>query len=615
MNTLSRRTFIRNMSVTGGALLLGFNLAGCEDELPAVESEDDFRPDALLSISPEGTVTVLIAKAEMGQGVVTGFITVIAEELEVDPALVNFEMAPAHKAFRDPEMLLQITGASASIRVYYQQLREVGAAARTTLLQAASKVSGISIAKLSAAEGRVRSADGVYEAPYGDLVPMATTLPVADKFELKPAAEFRLIGRSDRRLDAVQKVDGTAAFGVDARPDNLVTAVLIRSPHFGGTLQEFDAAAARKMPGVIDIFQVDQAVAVVATGYWPARQAANGIVATFQPADNAIRSSADIEKAMASALDSEDFVTVREDQGESQAEEGKLVEADYRVPFLAHATMEPQNATAWVRDGRCDVWVGSQAPALARRIAAKISGLPYQDVTVHNQFLGGGFGRRTMPDCVAEAVAIALRLDRPVKLQWSREDDTRHDFYRPAMAGRLSARVTADGTVRDWQHRIVGPSISQQVYPEFGDALLPQWAPGKFVKFVSNRIASSDSASVEGAKELPYRFDGIQVLYHNLTTPVPIGFWRAVGHSHTAFVVESFVDELAHAAGEDPLAFRLRLLAEDSRQHRVLRAVSEAAGWGSAPPGRFQGVAVHESFHSVAAQIVEISVDNGQPSI
>jgi CO/xanthine dehydrogenase Mo-binding subunit len=273
------------------------------------------------------------------------------------------------------------------------------------------------------------------------------------------------------------------------------------------------------------------------------------------------------------------------------------------------------NATVWVQKDRCDVWVGSQAPALAGRMAAKISGLPYEAVTVHNQYLGGGFGRRSMPDHVAEATAIAVRVDQPVKLIWSREDDTQHDFYRPAMAGKISARVLPDGSITRWRHRIVGPSIAQQILPEFGEALLPQWAPGTVVRFVGNQVGNFDPSSVEGAKELPYDFDGIKVQYHNLPTAVPLGFWRAVGHSHTAFVVESFVDELAHAAGQDPLAFRLKHLPEDSRQTRVLKAVAEAAGWGKAPTGHFQGIAVHESFHSVVAEVAEISLQNGQPRI
>jgi len=610
----TRRQFIRNVSVAGGALALGFQLTGCSDKQLQLGTEADFEPNAFLRIDPDGTVTLQIPKAEMGQGVVTGMVTLVAEELEVDPATVRYEMAPVHAAFADPEMRLQITGGSASIRVYYDILRQVGASARETLVAAAMNQTGLEREALQARDGAVHGRDGSVLLSYGDLVPVARTLPAAAGVPLKAAAEFRLIGRYDQRVDAVAKSNGTAQFGIDVAPEGCLTAVLLRCPWFDGAVESFDADKALGMPGVVAVFATEYGVAVVAEGYWPARQAAATVDVRFTPAAEGLRDSAAIASAMATLLDGDDFVSVRNDSG-SGAASGELLQARYEVPFLAHAAMEPLNATCRLTPGGCEVWVGTQAPDVARDAASRVLGVPRDAVVIHNQFLGGGFGRRAAADNVAEVVAIARELERPVKLVWSREDDTRHDWYRPAMAGQIQARVGADGEVSHWRHRIVGPSINQQVLPVLAGSMLPQWVPGSARRMVGRVVARKDFASVEGAKELPYRFDGVSVQYRNLPVPVPLGYWRSVGHSHTAFVVESFVDELAHAAGLCPLAFRRRYLAEDAPERRVLDAVAEAANWGRAAPGRFQGLAVHASFHSVVAEVVEVSLQDGKPKL
>lgn len=610
----TRRQFIRNVSVAGGALTLGFQLTGCSDKPLQLGSEADFRPNAFLRIDDAGIVTLQIPKAEMGQGIVTGMVTLVAEELEVDPATVRYEMAPVHSAFADPEMRLQITGGSASIRVYYDVLRQVGASARETLVAAAMNRTGLPREALQASNGNVRSNDGQVLLGYGELVPTARALPATTGVVLKPAAEFRLIGRYEQRVDAQAKSDGTAQFGIDVAPEGCLTAVLLRCPWFDGAVESFDAADALDMPGVVTVFATEHGVAVVAEGYWPARQAAARVDVSFTPPAEGLRDSAAIADAMATALDGDDFVSVRDDAGPDSAE-GELVEARYEVPFLAHAPMEPLNATCRLTPGGCEVWVGTQAPDVARDTASRVLDVPREAVVIHNQFLGGGFGRRAAADNVAEVVAIARELKRPVKLVWSREDDVRHDWYRPPMAGQIQARVGAGGEVSQWRHRIVGPSINQQVIPVFADTMLPQWVPGGARQLAGKAVARKDFASVEGAKELPYTFAGISVQYRNLPVPVPLGYWRSVGHSHTAFVVESFVDELAHAAGTCPLAFRRRYLAQDAPERRVLDAVAEAANWGRAPEGRFQGLAVHASFHSVVAEVVEVSLQDGKPKL
>lgn len=612
---LSRREFLRNVSVAGGALTIGFSLTGCSDIPLPNTGENVFSPNAFLSISSSGDIEVQIHRTEMGQGVITGLITLIAEELEVDPKRVKYQMAPVHSAYNNSEYVLQLTGGSNSIRTEYLPLRRAGAAARDVLLRAAAADSGLPLDQLSASNGIVSSKDGTLQMAYGDLVRTAIAIPVADDVTLKPDEQFKLIGKYDSRLDAPAKSDGTAVFGIDVHIENCATAVLIRSPNLGGKLLDFDSKKAIQQPGVIDIFAVEQGVAVVAEGYWPAKKAAQMITANFTATEHPLGSSDKIRQAMTDAFEDDDFAMVRDDAAENVAPEVQWTEAEYYLPFLAHATMEPQNATARVTADHCEVWVGTQSPDIARDTAAGALGRSRDSVTVHNQLMGGGFGRRIAADNVAEVVTIAQRLDRPVKLVWSREDDTQNDFYRPAMAGRLRAKVSADGSVSSWRHRIVGPSVSQQIAPQFGRSMLPDWVPEALPALAGNFMATKDSSSVEGAKELPYRFDGVEVGYHNLPTAVPLGFWRSVGHSHTAFVVESFVDELAHQAGQDPLEFRLKNLAPDARERRVLTAVAEMARWGKPVEGRFQGIAVHESFHSVVAEVAEISISNGKPKL
>ncbi|MEH6583616.1 MAG: molybdopterin cofactor-binding domain-containing protein [Halioglobus sp.] len=613
--SLSRRQFIRNVSVAGGALTLGFNLSGCSEQPLVSVSEGSFQPSAFLSIDETGEVLVQIHKAEMGQGVVTGIVTLIAEELEVDPARVRYEMAPVHPAYNDPDYGLQITGGSNSITGSYDILRQVGATARETLLQAASIDSGQDQAQLSAENGAITSTDGSYHATYGALVRTARTLSVPERVSLKTRDQFKLIGRYEKRVDSQSKSDGTARFGIDAQPDNCAVAIVLHCPHFGGKLLDFDAEEARGHPGVIDIFAIDEGVAVVAEGYWPARKAGEKVKARFDAPEGVLQSSEDIRQAMDQAFDQAKFRSVRKDAPRSSPVPGKQLEASYHLPFLAHATMEPQNATAWVQDTSCDVWVGSQSPDISKAATARLLGMPSESVHIHNQLLGGGFGRRIAPDTVLEAVAISAKLKRPVKVIWSREDDTRHDFYRPAMAGRLQATVAPNGDVSQWQHRVVGPSLYQQIVPQFSVAIIPAWVPDAIPRFAGDWIARTGPAAVEGAKEIPYEFDGVDVQFSNFQTPIPVGYWRSVGHSHTAFVVESFIDELAHQSELDPVAFRLRHLAPDGRHHRVLSAVAELAGWGKASEGHYQGVALHESFDSVVAEIAEVSLLDGKPKL
>ena len=557
-----------------------------------------------------------IFKAEMGQGVTTGIITVLAEELEVDPASVRYEMAPPHPAFADPEMMLQVTGGSNSIRVYYPILRQVGAATREMLITAAANESGVPGSQLYAENGRVKSRDGRVDLGYGELVATAKTLPVPENAPLKEAGAFTAIGHQNARLDMQGKVDGSAVFGGDAPIDVNLVAVVLRCPFAEGSCAGWDATEARTLPGVEDIFQIDGGIAVVAKNYWRARKAAEAVKTNWQQSDAALQSSEEIDAAFSAVLDGPDYEVVRED-GERLAElSGKTISVEYNAPFVAHATMEPQNATARpTGDGGVEVWVGSQAPDVAQAYAARGFGVDRDKVVIHNTFLGGGFGRRAAADNVYEVTQIAARLGKPVKLVWSREDDMRHDFYRPVMKARLTASVSGDGAVESYTHQIVAPSVTQKITPHFLNALLPAWVPHGAKEAIGGFSADEDHASVEGVADTAYRFNHFEVQYTNLQTVMPLGFWRSVGHSQNAFVIESFIDELAAAAGRDPVEFRRAHLPEDSRHRRVLDRVVAMAGWGNAPEGRYQGVAVHESFYSVVAEVVELSMERGRPRL
>ena len=448
---------------------------------------------------------------------------------------------------------------------------------------------------------------------YGSLATAAAGLKTPDEPRLKQPQDFKLIGQQNARLDNRPKVDGSARFGIDAPMKDSLVAVLLRPPVAAGKLTNFDASKAEGLPGVHSIFAIDEGVAVVASNYWRARKASEAVEIQWEAGDSPLTDSAAIARALDTALEEGDFVDVRDDGKPPKGRSAREVAADYSLPFLAHATMEPMNAT--VDPNSLEVWVGSQSPDMAQSFAALGLQVDADEVTVHNQFLGGGFGRRATPDHVLEAAQIARAVGARVKLVWSREDDTRHDFYRPPMKSRLNARIDETGKVLSWQHRLAGPSLMQSNIDSMSRGMLPSWIPDFLVDFAGNMVSRKDHLSVEGAKELPYQFPHIQVGYRNVETPVRLGAWRSVGHSHNAFVVESFIDELAHASGSDPLAFRRANLPADSRHRKVLDKVAELSHWGAVPEGRYQGLAVHESFESVVAEVVEVSLQAGKPKV
>ncbi len=622
---LSRRAFLKTSvgttAVAGSGLVLGVSLTGCASS-PPIAGAGAISPDAWLQITPDDRVIFQLDKTEMGQGVITALPTLVAEELNIDPARIHIQLAPVHPRFQDP---IQITGGSTSIANRYEPLRKTGAAAREMLRAAAAEAWDVPAAEIEIADGRVGHGASGREVRYGDLAEAASRQPVPADPPLKAPADFRWIGHSVPRTDRVIKSTGRAKFGIDVGvgeddPDlpGLATAVVIRAPRFGAELESFSGHAAREMPGVIDIFKVPTGVAVVAEGYWYASQAAEQVDTRWSDGPIAGLDSAGLEAAQRRALDEQSGRQVRNDGdvGRAREEAARIVEAEYLIPHLAHATMEPMNCTAWVRDGRCDVWVPTQGPDVVQAVAADAARLSRSKVHVHTTLMGGGFGRRGIPDYAAEAVEVARLAGRPVKVVWSRSDDMRHDYYRPATCNRLRASLSEAGEVTGWEHRLVGPSLLGNLVPDFLGALLPGWVPGAVTSVMGRAggavLRGRDGSSHEGASDLPYAFDNVRVesLLHD--PKIPIGFWRSVGHSQNAFVVESFVDELAHAAGQDPLAFREARLAKHPRHLDVLRLAKTRADWGNPAPGRHQGVAVHESFGSVVAEIAEVSVEHGR---
>ena len=609
---LSRRTFVKITGLVGTGLVLGVGYKVVSGP-GAPPSDAAFAPNPFLRIDTDGSITVIVGKAEMGQGVATSLPMLVAEELEVPFERVAFEFAPAHPAY-GVAMGMQVTGGSTSTVETWESMREAGATAREMLRVAAAAEWGVTAQEVVMRDAQAHHPDGA-TLDYGALAAAAAAVAVPKDVPLKDASQFRIIGLPQNRLDVPQKTTGAAVFGLDAGPPDARIAVIARSPVFGGRLRSFDPAAALAVPGVHSVVELSNGVAVVADGYWPAQKGRSALVIDWDEGVASTLNDAEVTRRFAEAIREGGGVAGEHgDVDAASVSAGEAITATYALPYLAHATMEPMNCTALVEDGRCTVWVGTQfqnGPSAlgggARQVAAKAAGVDADDTVVHSTFLGGGFGRRAEKDFVQEAAELAGLLDGPVKVIWSREDDMQHDFYRPASLHELSAVLDDAGMPAVWRHDMAGQSILTR--------LLPGWIPG----FVRDRTVMKngvDPTSAEGASNQPYHVPHFRMTAAMVDLPIPVGFWRSVGHSSTAFVVESFIDELADAAGRDPYTYRRELLGDHPRHLAVLNAVAEAAAWGSdVPEGRARGIAVAESFGSYVAQVAEVSVEDGRPRI
>jgi isoquinoline 1-oxidoreductase beta subunit len=594
---LGRRRFLQISAAAGGGLLVGFQIPalarGMSSE-PAAAGDDRFVPNAWIRIDPDDRVTVMVGSSEMGQGVMTSIPMLAAEELDADWQRVTARFAPADKAYTNPIIGQQLTGGSTAVRAFWKPVREAGAAAREVLIAAAAKTWGVPAHSCRAKAGQVIHGPSGRKLRYGQLVHLAAKMPVPESVLLKEPDEFRLIGKPVDRLDVPAKVDGGAVFGQDVQLPGMLVATVRRCPVFGGKLGHFDATRAKDVKGVRHVLPVASGLAVVADTFWAAKQGLDAVQISWDKGPHAGLDSDGITHQFQQALDHGATAARHGDAERALSTAARTVEADYQVPYLAHACMEPMNCTAHVQADGCDVWVPTQAQTRAQATAARITGLPAEQVRVHTTFLGGGFGRRSEQDFLADAVTLSKQVGAPVKVLWTREQDTRHDFYRPAAYSRLRAGLDGDGMPVAWQHRIASPSIMSRV------------APGA----IHNGI---DNTSVEGAANLPYAIPNLHVTYAMVNPGVPVGFWRSVGSSQNAYITECFLDEVAAAAGKDPFELRRSLLKDKPRHRKVLETAAQKAGWGRPlPKGRFRGIAVAEAFTSYCAQVAEVSVSDGQ---
>jgi isoquinoline 1-oxidoreductase beta subunit len=598
-SAMSRRTFFQ-----GTGLLLGFAMTGARTEpvfaarasqVTENEVTGTFAPNGFIRINPTGVVTLIIPMIEMGQGVYTSLSMLLAEELEVKLDQIQVQHAPPNDALYVNSIIgIQNTGGSASVRAFWTPLRQAGAVGRGLLIAAAAKRWNVDPATCRAKDGVVFDAPGSKELSYGELANAAAklTVPPAAKVKLKDPNEFTLIGTRAKRLDSAIKVDGRALYGIDARPPGMRVAAVAIAPVLGGKSKALDEKAALAVKGVRQVVNIDEAVAVLADHMGAAKKGLEAAAIAWDDGPNGKVSSADIVKQLEEESKNPGAVARKVgDVGKAIAEAAQRVDAIYQVPFLAHAAMEPMNCTVHLQKDRCDIWVGTQAPTITQAQVAELTRLPMDAIKIHNHLIGGGFGRRLEADGTILAVKIAKHVDGPVKVIWSREEDIQHDMYRPYYLDRLSAGLDAAGKPVAWMHRIAGSSVMARYYPPyFKDGLDPD--------------------AIEAAAEPPYALPNVHVDFVRVEpTGVRTSWWRGVGPTHNVFVVESFIDELAHAAKQDPVAYRKGLLGHNPRALAVLSLAAEKAGWGAPLPARHgRGISVQFAYGSYTSQVAEVEV-------
>jgi isoquinoline 1-oxidoreductase beta subunit len=589
----SRRHFLKVGAAAGGGMMLSLSLPITNSDAQPAAARG-FEPNAFIRIVSNGQVTMTMPYVEMGQGTYTAIPMLIAEELEVDLKQVQLEHAPPNpKLYGNPVLGGdQVTGNSSAIRAAWQPLRQAGAVARTMLVAAAAKRWNVDPSACRAQAGEVLQITTGKKLKYGELVADAAKMPVPKDVPLKQPKDFKLIGTPAKRLDTPAKVNGTAIYGIDVRPPGVKIATLAQSPAFGGRVKSVDDTAARKVKGVHQIVRLDDAVAVVADHMGAAKKGLAALKIEWDDGPHAKLATADIVAELEQATLKPGAVAQNiGDVEKALAGAASKVEATYQVPFLAHAALEPMNCTLHVRKDGCEIWVGTQVLARVHSAAAKTAGLPLDKVVVHNHLLGGGFGRRLEVDGIVRAVEIAKHVAGPVKVVWTREEDIQHDMYRPSFVDRLSAGLDGNGKPVAWNNRFAGSSI------------IARWAPPWF----NNGL---DPDTTEGAIDLVYGLPNLHVEYVQVEPPgIPTAFWRSVGPSHNVFVTESFIDELAAAANQDPVAYRRELLDKSPRARAVLDLAAEKAGWGQKLPERIgRGVSLQFAFASYMAHVAEVEV-------
>jgi isoquinoline 1-oxidoreductase subunit beta len=596
---VKRRDFLKTGAAVGGGLLISLYLPGIAQGTTATDistTPGTFAPNAFIRIGSDDSITIIVNKSEMGQGVYTSLPMLVAEELEADWSRIKVEAAPVDQVYSHTVFGIQMTGGSTSTASEWERLRKAGATGRVMLIAAAAKNWNVDPQSLHAEKSFVIHGASGRRASFGSLADQAATLEAPKDVPLKDPKDFKLIGKPTRRLDTPAKVNGTAQFGIDVQIPGMLTAVVARPPVFGGKVVSFNAEKAKAVPGVKDIIQVPSGVAIIASGFWPAKLGRDKLEVDWDHGASASLSTAGMREQFAKLAQMPGAVARKVgDPAKALAGAAKTITAEYEVPYLAHAMMEPLNCVVDLRANSCEIWTGTQFQTGDRAAAAAVAGLKPEQVQIHTTLLGGGFGRRANPvsDFVVEAVQVAKAAKAPVKVVWTREDDIRGGYYRPMWYDRLIAGLDEKGNPIAWTHTIVGQSILAGT--PFEQVLVKD---------------GIDGTSVEGAADLLYGIPNLQVDLHTYKSSIPVLWWRSVGHSHNGFAVEAFFDEVAHAGGKDPYELRRALLAGNPRMLAVLDLVAQKANWGKAlPAGRARGIATHFSFESYVGQVAEVSVD------
>ncbi len=593
----SRRDFLKTGAVAGGGLVLGLYVPLGNRLMAAEKTGTAFAPNAFIRIGTDDLVTVIVNHSEMGQGVYTALPMLVAEELDADWSKVRVQSAPAAPAYNHTAFGIQMTGGSSSTWSEYDRLRKAGATGRAMLISAAATKWNVDPSACRAENGAVIHSASGRRLSFGELAESASHLEPPKDVKLKDPKDFKLIGKATRRLDTPEKSNGKGMFGLDVTVPGMLVALIARPPVFGGKVKSLDASKAKAIKGVRHVVQIDRGVAVVADGFWPAKLGREALDVTWD--DGALAGlDSTAQREQYAQLASKPGAVAKKDGDAVAAMSGaaKKLDAVYEVPYLAHAMMEPLNCVADVRANSCEVWTGTQFQTMEQAVAAKTAGLKPEQVQIHTMLLGGGFGRRAVPDAhfVQEAVQVSKMVKAPVKVMWTREDDIRGGYYRPTAYHTVAGGLDASGNIVAWQQHIVCQSFMAGT-PFEGFAIKD----------------GVDATAVEGVSDMPYGIPNVLAEWTMAPGGVPTLWWRSVGHSHTAFVVESFLDELAHAAGKDPLDVRRALLAKHPRHLGVLELAAQKAGWGTPmAEGKGRGLAVHESFGSFVAHVAEVTVSN-----
>ena len=626
---MKRRDFIKAGFIAGTGLVVAFHLSGTVRPANAKAKAATYKqgllqPNAWIRIDKDDYVTVIVKHSELGQAITTASCMIVAEELEADWSRMRAEIAPVAKVYRNPEFGVQGTGASSSVKTSWDVLRKAGAATKELLISAAAEYWKVSPAECKAQKSTVFHKPSGKQMRYGQLLEKAAAIQVPKKPRLKSEDEFSIIGKRYHRLDTRQKMKGETIYGIDIGMPGLLNATVVHPPEIGGKLKSANDTNAKTMSGIKGIMPIESGVAVVAEHFWQAMRAVEELDITWEKSPETKLSSDGITNRWADLVQQKGKV-VREEgdvKGAMQTASKKL-SAVYELPFQAHACPEPMNCTAHVRSDRCDIWAPTQFPEAAREVAARITGLDLEAVKVNTTFIGGGFGRRFSTDDVAEAVEVSKKMKAPVKVIWSREEDMRNDYYRPAFYNLVEAGLDAQGLPIAWRHKAVGPAMMDKLFSTATPSMVPDWLPrsmkdgaARFLAGLASRFEGPE-ATMAGSATIQYGIKNILIEYIKDDPGVPVGPWRGVANSRNAFVVESFMDEIASVSETDPVELRMKLLKMAPKHLGVLQLAAEKAGWGRQfSEGRHQGIAAHVYKDTPAAMVAEISVEgDGQVKV